>query len=200
MRDGMKGERGMKYKVGDKVRVAKEHSVFSHSVRKGDIGVIKEVREGGDLILDFNGLTNLCFFCNVDENLEPATLSTGDMINALMANPEQRYRRQSNGFAYGLDKSGTIKCLENNTHWYSADLTDKWTLLPEPPKPVDFLTAVKAYAEGKTIVCNIDSHDWVYSPDASKMCDYGFKLCTKDGRCPVAVGEILRGNWFIKED
>jgi hypothetical protein len=126
---------------------------------------------------------------------KPATLSTGDMVNALEKNHNQKVKRTSNGYVYGLHESGTVECLEpGQHHWYSADIRDTWTLVPEPPKPVDFMTAVKAYAEGKTIVCEWKEQKFTYTPRK-----YDARLIDNN-KNTIGYTEILEGYWFIREE
>jgi len=138
-----------------------------------------------------------------------ATLSTGDMINALMANPEQKYELV--GGTKWLNYIGTIAVNQNGyfqllnkdpNDRYSIDLNriagallnGQWTLVSEPPKPVDFLTAVKAYAEGKTIVCEWKEQKFTYTPRK-----YDARLIDNN-KNTIGYTEILEGYWFIREE
>jgi hypothetical protein len=140
------------FKVGDKVRV-KQNIVLNIGIKVGDIGTITKIN-GKTLFIKFPGVCDDQVCNTPDVHFEPATLSTGDMLNALMANPGQRYLRTMDNGIYGLDDVGTLKHLEHG-HYYSADIRDRWTLVPEPPKPVTFLEAFKQNRKGKTTYCNL---------------------------------------------
>ena len=63
----------------------------------------------------------------------------------------------------------------------------------EVRQPVHFIEAVKAYADGKTITCEVGKNKYIYKDgfNGSPMRDQ------KDyGVCP---NEILNGTWFVAE-
>jgi hypothetical protein len=61
-------------------------------------------------------------------------------------------------------------------------------------EPVDFLTAVKAYSEGKTIRSEYAGHRWFYIPRED-----GNGWITNSNDNPVGKEEILEGRWFVEE-
>jgi hypothetical protein len=73
----------------------------------------------------------------------------------------------------------------------TGNLLDEWELIPES---IPFLEAVKAYAEGKTIRCEICNKKYDYVPNAASLqCNgLGYDL---DG---VTTAEILEGSWYIE--
>jgi hypothetical protein len=73
-----------------------------------------------------------------------------------------------------------------------TDLTgfEEWELIQQP---VDFLTAVKAYSEGKTIRCErVNEITYTYK---RKDGDY-FKDTSGSAPC---ITEILEGKWYVEE-
>jgi hypothetical protein len=72
-------------------------------------------------------------------------------------------------------------------------------LIPEPPKPVDFLTAVKAYAEGKTIVCKVGDYTFTYTRKDYEIDDY-YEMVSYETDAGIGYKEILNGKWYIKEE
>jgi hypothetical protein len=70
------------------------------------------------------------------------------------------------------------------------------TELEEIQPSVDFLTAVKAYSEGKTIRwTNGNGTTYIYKPDKGK-----FKEMVSQEFSAITDTEILEGQWYIKED
>jgi hypothetical protein len=161
------------------------------------------------LLEDSNG--QVFIMSNVDgkfiEAIEPLTLSTGDMINALMANPEQRYKNERYGGIAGLDESGKLKLFYGgeykpfevvmqigevptiNGKPANGNIYDQWILIPPEPKPVPFMEAVKAYAEGRTVECEYNGDTTTYESDKPN-----------DTFCKLESLEILRGTWYISHD
>lgn len=64
-------------------------------------------------------------------------------------------------------------------------------------KPVDFMTAIKAFDEGKTIECIVNgATESIYKPYK----EYGSFQCLYDGsQLAITQTEILKGEWYIRE-
>jgi len=163
----------MKFEIGQKVRVREDLKAekpygglcfYDGSMEpwRGKTLTISKYTTAGNYCVKEN-----CF-CWSGEMLEPATLSTGDMLNALMANPEQKYKNMRTGKVLGLvdgvlrnegnTNNAYIITFEPNSKAYApygdyatGNITDRWTLVPEPPKPVPFEEIRKAHAEGKKV-------------------------------------------------
>jgi hypothetical protein len=70
----------------------------------------------------------------------------------------------------------------------------EWELIQEP---VDFLTAVKAYSEGKTIRCELNG----MVPQTYKPLNFGeYKSMKSQINSAISAKEILYGTWTIVED
>ena len=146
------------------------------------------------------------------EMLEPATLSTGDMINALMANPGERYKSETPANSaidryaiMSLDDEGFL-CFENYNSRTNKRISDEhsggrlngnfniertWTLLPEPPKPVSMDEAFAALDDqGKAI-------RW----DDVNNSDNSITIASKDWFSKIIMPYMLRrGKWYILEE
>lgn len=103
-----------------------------------------------------------------------------------------------------INSSGFVSVKgENCPNTFAGNISvfDKWELVQEP---VDFIEAVKAYNEGKTILCkavyHLDVVEFTYK--ATSKTGYagdGYALKTVDG-LPITTMEILKGQWYIQED
>ena len=183
-----KGEGEMsEFKVGDKVMVRKDLKAdtmygcqrFVDSMEKmlGKEATIDRIRDSGYKLREFA-------WNWTDEMFEPVTLSTGDMINALMANPGQRYKDDCDRICYVKYGSIIAEPL--------LDIDEQWTLLPEPPKPVPFMEAAKAKDNGITVRCILQGSSCVYTSNSNPyFADIHGKV--------VTTNEILRGEWYIEE-
>jgi hypothetical protein len=191
------------FKVGDKVRAVKPWNV----VKQGDTGKVEKIKDEiitvkwdrymGDIYI-LNGF-GYCVIEEVLELLQPATLTTGQMIDALQ--PGQRYGNER----------GTVSIIKGELTWddgtnflvtipefgFHGTLNDQWTLLPEPPKEVPFMEAVKAYSEGKTIYCKVSNLTFTYY----EKHDYNgcYQLLAEESMGGLSAKEILEGIWIIKE-
>lgn len=140
-----------------------------------------------------------------------ATLSTAEMIAALAANPEQRYKSVGAELyeleAY-LNKKGYVlfKSPSERDQAFDGNIRpiDQWTLIPPKPHPVQFMEAVKAYSEGKVAECELVGNETrYYNPSNSIFRSLGgvYRQGMRDQfNDPVSAKEILCGKWFIKED
>jgi hypothetical protein len=81
-------------------------------------------------------------------------------------------------------------------NWYGSMQPYEWELIQQP---VDFLTAVKAYSEGKTIRCELKGEITVYRP-SFKSLKQRLMFELKGGHTrTVDADEILNGTWYIEE-
>lgn len=76
-----------------------------------------------------------------------------------------------------------------------SDLTgfEEWEKVQEP---VDFMEAMKAYRDDKTIYCLLEDTKYTYNPSDTGRLDTVYDQCN-DG---LSLEEILDGKWYIKED
>lgn len=125
-----------------------------------------------------------------------------ELMRLAAENPEKyegkKYKVVSGSFLFKLDKR-TKSCLVKNGKMRSEEgyiisiLPD--TCLEEILQEVDFITAVKAFQEGKNIKCvRTESGTvtkYIYSPK-------NYDLSDTDGRS-INPDEILTGKWYIWE-
>jgi hypothetical protein len=126
---------------------------------------------------------------------------TGEAIAMLEKNPKLRFKNQEN---YGLSVNEDNGCLilkyysdiiSDNNNIRIADCNkfkaDEWELIQQP---VDFLTAVKAYSEGKTIRSEQeDGASEIYS------CKCGI-ISMFEGEKGTILNckEVLKAKWYIE--
>ncbi len=112
------------------------------------------------------------------------------MIEDAIENPERQYKTEHGKVHY---KDRVLKWVNSRNIFVinSSTLELKWERVP---KPVDFMTALKAYNNnGKTIVCELDGGKSVYRRE---YC--GLRLVDKDEYAINAL-EILEGEWYIED-
>lgn len=113
-------------------------------------------------------------------------------------NKNLKFQRLSDGLIIEADKDGTLRW--ESGHEYLNVEKDRFILYQEP-KPVSFMEAVKAYAEGKSIRCECD--DRVYFYKAHEYSNSFYEMTSMfNGHISggLSVKEILEGKWFIEED
>ncbi|NFH34496.1 hypothetical protein FDC49_19430 [Clostridium sporogenes] len=106
-------------------------------------------------------------------------------------------------------------CLESwsNTgrKWIGCKITKNWLntkfKLVKKDKKVNFEEAVKAYEKGKTVKCILNNEIYFYygSYAPKDIRNYGeyfikYNENAEDNSDFPTTGEILRGEWYIKED
>jgi hypothetical protein len=65
-------------------------------------------------------------------------------------------------------------------------------------KPADFMTAIKAYNQGKKISCEVDKREFLYSPTLDKgPSRIGYLVKCNTGS--ISTKEILEGTWYIED-
>lgn len=125
---------------------------------------------------------------------------TWEMVKAITENPRLKFK----GYLY-IDNiktnrpvyvtvngdNGIVDQLENEFR-----IDEEWELVQQS---VPFMEAVKAYAEGKTIECEIEDRKHVYKPNAHTQLarDYGYELKGAVIGLGVSTTEILKGTWYI---
>ena len=196
----------MKYKVGDVVTVKKDLNALDE---KCQVGVVSGMREYEGKKLTIKDMKNYAY--GVEENCynwedllfenEPATtagMKAYELMKLTVENP-QKYSGKKYEVTYGaydcegntitelyIGTDGDFRSKRNGFRVFIGYDTE----VKEIPKPVTFMEAVKAYAEGKTI----------YSEDGILKHTYRFDSCMRDEcKSPVSAEEILNRKWFIKE-
>lgn len=128
---------------------------------------------------------------------------TWEAFKILEENPESRLKFKTvtdngtvlilrvGGFGYYhiTNIDGAAKGASDNLHINNQE----WELVKEP---VDFIEAIKAYDEGKTIICKLDFGDIAYEP--KRQTEYGRVL--ESWSEAIGTKEILEGKWYIQED
>lgn len=124
---------------------------------------------------------------------------TWEVIKALSENPKLKFKNHSNTIEIdsstgivvwsGRDKEPFI--LFSNAPGGVDNLHLRWTIAPEP---VDFVTALKAFQDDKTIICEQEylSEKKIYIGEYSDI------LEDQNGEA-VSAKEILNGKWYIEE-
>jgi hypothetical protein len=149
------------------------------------------------LLEDKNG--QMFIMSNKDgKYLEPATLSTGDMMNLLAQNPGQIYKSDTHtaymdGSLFRLKYHGGASETSGNIRLIDASIfkADTWTLVPEPPKPISIEEAAKASKDGKTIICKF--------PNFNNQLDEWTTEC-RPSEAYLTFHMIHTGKWYIKEE
>lgn len=131
-------------------------------------------------------------------------MKASEVYKILESQPHRKFRNvKSNGLQeiplrsiMYLDRDGYIANEYNHT-LCGLCVDSEYELIPEK---VDFMTAIQAYAEGKTIKCAIVSDDGInYIPGNSNIINYfGTKLADILGN-PITTKEILEGKWYIED-
>jgi hypothetical protein len=107
---------------------------------------------------------------------------TSEAIAMLEQNPRLRFNCVANGVPGELrvGVNGAISYIDN------LAIYNQWELIQQS---VDFLTAVKAYSEGKTIRCERDGETNDYQTDKPN-----------DTFCKLECLDVLYGTWYIGEE
>jgi hypothetical protein len=133
---------------------------------------------------------------------------TWEVIKMLEQNPSAEFKCQYNqkiGIKEGILRWDSGALFKINIEGYkdedmrTAGTLDRfeWELIQQS---VDFLTAVKAYSEGKTIRCELDQNSLKYNPlNAKENVVYGKPLVTNLFGSSIGCKEILEGRWYIEE-
>lgn len=124
-------------------------------------------------------------------------MKTWEMIKALTENPKLKFTRVSDGRDF---KTNATKISDGGiVDYYVSEiagggseciaLKDDWEQIREP---VDFMTAVKAFREGRTAKCKtVGIGTRIYKPDLNNALFDQYKD-------PITINEIIEGKWFIE--
>ena len=116
-------------------------------------------------------------------------MDTLTMVEEAMANPEWTFETTNcmvNGKVHY--NQGLLQWVGNERAFILSDATVKYKWR-RVPKPVDFMTAAKAYLDGEIIVCEICNQKVIYK-------DY-LEFLDSNGM-PITTAEIVHGDWYIK--
>lgn len=102
----------------------------------------------------------------------------------------KKLKTDSNGNLYNDDNTPF-----ENAYFYDI-IQAKFTPLPKEIE-VDFMEAIKAYGEGKTIICKIGNNKTEFKPQELFTKDNPILDEFEDG---VTAKEILEGKWYIIND
>jgi hypothetical protein len=116
-------------------------------------------------------------------------MTTLEMFQELMENPNLkaesedyrntvRYSRESRRFYYS---SGNA---------YIPVMSDKWRMIKPEPKEVEFMVAMRAFKNGKTIYCIIAGEKFIYLGYTRKLID--------QKNDPITTTEITDGKWYVE--
>lgn len=116
-------------------------------------------------------------------------MDTLSMIEEAMANPGTVFEAVHCAVDDKVHcNQGVLQWVGNKSTFILSDITMacKWKRIS---KPVDFMTAAKAYLDGEVIVCEICNQKVIYR-------DY-LELLDSNGM-PITTAEIVHGDWYIK--
>jgi hypothetical protein len=176
----------MKYHVGQKLRV-KESLIFNPCVKNGDIGIVTSVhRDGEGVSIKFPNVgTQIC--SRAEAYLEPATLSTGDMLNELAKNKKAKYVDRAGRKC--ISDTGKIKVTYNNEASI-LDIDEQWTFIEEP-KEISLEEAIAYSKKGRTIICKYPNYN-----DPSQLCS---EECRPE-KTLISFHMLSTGKWYTNED
>lgn len=89
-----------------------------------------------------------------------------------------------------INEYGEFVDNDNIKRMYITDTTE----VEEIQQPVSFMEAIKAYAEGKVIICTLNSRANIYKPKGK----HGYLIDHCGGGLTAA--EILEGTWYIERE
>lgn len=133
---------------------------------------------------------------------------TWEAIAMLEKNPKLRFKSYGDTLyasKYGyimFEREGYSKDCPAGRFEGNVNLNKYWELIQQP---VDFLTAVKAYSEGKTIRCEIGNNEpSFYSREVAISVLTGKKIygstCLIDNHGgTITTEEILEGTWYVED-
>ena len=136
------------------------------------------------------------------------TYKTWEVVKMLTENPKLMFKNERHGGILEYSKSGQeelvlLKDEEQKDFLITSllkpviksangNINDEWTLIQQP---VTFMEAIKAYSEGKTIVCNSSSFGARTYDPSNNLC----KVLDNSNNA-LTHNEILKGTWTILED
>lgn len=129
--------------------------------------------------------------------VEKLKLKTWEMIKALSENPNQVFVRSGDNRRFKtstkIEDGKIVSYYVSDLHAIASEciaLDDEWELVRES---VDFMTAIKAFSEGKIIACKSYFGLRTYTSTFSKnaLIDYQ--------NASLTWQEILHGQWYIED-
>lgn len=118
-------------------------------------------------------------------------MKTWEMIKSLTDNPNSKFKRIQDGRIFYQGNNGTLFREPGFVEGISPD--DEWELVHEP---VNFMTAIKAFDEGKKITCKDTQFGTRSYIRKSSMCRH----LVDNTDLPITPDEILEGKWYIEDD
>lgn len=123
--------------------------------------------------------------------------STSEAIAMLEKNPKLRFESKideetcliwADSEGYILTKfDGTYEGFDGN-----IKVNTEWKLIQQ--QPVDFLTAVKAYSEGKTIRCERPHNFFTFTTCVGDALNF-----FESGNHILNCADVLEGTWYVED-
>jgi hypothetical protein len=139
----------------------------------------------------------------------PRTYKTWEMIKALAENPKLKFSCGSHENANCVSIQNCVLCwrdgnpfvlnvyipLSSSVESTTAGTIEEyeWEIVQEP---VDFMTAIKAYAEDKTIICTLPGEKYIF--DGSGYFNGGRRL--NNSSWSITSKMIIEGKWYIEDE
>lgn len=120
-------------------------------------------------------------------------LKTWEVYKLALENPKANFNRVAHKEIFKLNEKGqlvTIFSDAEKTDYACPRIDEDWELVQEP---VDFMTAIKAYAEGKRIRVVWSSDERIYGTK-----DKAYPILDNRGE-GISVEEMLDGLWYIED-
>ncbi len=115
-------------------------------------------------------------------------MDTLTIVKKAIENPGQQYETDCGKVHY---KDGVLKWVDSRCVFgiNYRTLKFKWRKVPEP---VEFQIAIKAYSEGKTIMCHWNGGHYSYTRTGKGIVD--------TQGIAITASEILEGEWYIEDN
>jgi hypothetical protein len=96
------------------------------------------------------------------------------------------------------DNRALLKDQHNMSITASEIIHGDW-YIEEPVEQVPFMTAMKAFDKGKTVMCKVNGYEMAYDPDKCNGSDAVGKALRDRFGNTISIREVLDGKWFIKK-
>ncbi len=119
-------------------------------------------------------------------------LKTWEVYKMALENPKAKFKRLAHKETFELNEKGQLISIFSDaakTDYACPKIDEEWELVREP---VDFMAAIKAYANGKRIRVVWSSDERIYGTK-----DKAYPILDNKGE-GISVEEILDGKWFIE--